>query len=116
MIKLYINLPYMGNAGEELIKSCIKKLKRNIRKEVQVKFVVTYNTTKLTFFTNMKDRITNIGKTERTLCECINEHGYREKDSMINNHITNCKGVSYLTLVDLLNINNNSAERGKIDK
>ena len=49
MIKLCINLTYMGNAGEQLVRSCIKKLKRNIRKDVQVKFVGTYNTTKLSF-------------------------------------------------------------------
>ena len=112
----------MGNAGEQLVKSCIKKLKRNTRKEIQVKFV-TYNTTKLSFFTNIKDCITKlafsfvvyhfrcpgchhdyIGKTETTLWERINEHGYRDKDSVIYNHITNYKGVSYL--VDLLNIKN----------
>ena len=133
MIKLYINLPYMGNAGEQLVKSCIKKLKRNIRKEVQVRFVVTYNTNKLNFFTNKKDCITKlassfvvyhfrypvchqdyIGKTERTLWERINEHGYCDKNSVIYNHITNCKGASYL--VDLLNINNDSAEREKLDR
>ena len=60
MIKLYINLPYMRYAEEQLIRSCIKKLKISIRKEVQVKFVVTYNTTKLSFFTNSKDRITKL--------------------------------------------------------
>ena len=38
--------------------------------------------------------------------------GQRDKDSVIYNHITNCKGVSYL--VDLLNITNNSAEREKL--
>ena len=63
MIKLYINLPYMGYAGKQLVRSCIKKLKRNIRKEVQVKFVVTYNTTKLSFFTNSKDRITKLASS-----------------------------------------------------
>ena len=34
----------MGKAGEQLVQSYIKKLKRNIWKEVQVKFFVTYNT------------------------------------------------------------------------
>ena len=29
-IKLYLNLNYMGNAGEQLFQGCIKKLKRNI--------------------------------------------------------------------------------------
>ena len=40
--------------------------------------------------------------------------GQREKDSVIYNHFTYCKGMGYL--VDLLNINNNSAEREKIDR
>ena len=63
MIKLYINLPYMGNAGEQLVKSCIKKFKRNTRKEVQVKFVVTYSTIKLNFFTNTKrEKENTLGK------------------------------------------------------
>ena len=44
----------------------------------------------------------------------INEHGFRGKDSVIYKQITNCKGVSYL--VDLLNINNNSAEREKFGR
>ena len=61
MIKLYINLPYMGNAGEQLVKSCIKKFKRNTRKEVQVKFV-TYSTIKLNFFTNTKREREHFGK------------------------------------------------------
>ena len=43
----------MRHAGKQLLRRCIKKLERNIRKEVQVKFV-------LSFFNNMKDRITNL--------------------------------------------------------
>ena len=39
----------MGNVGEKLIRSCIKKHRSNTRKKVHVKFVVTYNTTKLNF-------------------------------------------------------------------
>ena len=123
----------MGNAGRQFVKSCLKKIKRNIQKEDQVKFAVTFNITKLSFLTSTKDRIPKlassfvvyhfrcpgcrhdyIGKTKRTLWERINEHGYRDKDNVIYNHITNCKGVSYL--LDLLNINNNSAEHEKIDK
>ena len=53
-----------------------------------------------------------IGKTERTLQERINEHGYRDKDGKIYSLISNCKGVNYL--VDLLNINDNGAEPQKV--
>lgn len=47
-------------------------------------------------------------ENRETLWEMINEHGYCSKDSMIYNPFSNCKGMNYL--VDLLNINNNSAE------
>ena len=40
-----LNLNYVRNAGEQFVWSCIKKRKRNIWKEIQVKFVATYNTT-----------------------------------------------------------------------
>ena len=68
-----------------LVKKCIRTLKKNIKKDVRVTFAVTYNTTKLSFYTNTKDRIDKlahsytvykfcwpgysksyIGKTERT--------------------------------------------------
>ena len=54
-----------------------------------------------------------IAKTERILWERINEHGYRNKNNVIYNHIINWKYMSYL--VDLFKINNNSAERQKFD-
>ena len=57
IIKFYLNLPYFGRAGEMLVKNCIRTLKKNIKKDVRVIFVVTYNTTKLSFYTNIKDRI-----------------------------------------------------------
>ena len=94
----------MRNAREQLLRSCIKKLNKNVPKEIQVRFVVTYNTTKLNLFVNKEDPITKLassfaccpgcyhdctGKTERILWERINEHGYFDKVSMIYNHSTN---------------------------
>ena len=35
----------------------IKTLKKTIRKDVGVIYVVTFNTTKLSFYTNAKDRV-----------------------------------------------------------
>ena len=46
----------MGNAGGKLVRSCIKKHRSNIRKKVHIKFVVTYNTTKLNFLQIRKIR------------------------------------------------------------
>ena len=38
---------YSGRVGEMSIKNCIRALKKNIKKDVRVTFVVTYNTTRL---------------------------------------------------------------------
>ena len=57
-IKFYLTLPYFGRAGEILVKKCIiRMLKKNIEKDARVSFVVTYNTTKLSFYTNTEDHI-----------------------------------------------------------
>lgn len=50
----------MGNAGEQLVKSCIKKLKKNIQKETQLRFFAAYNATKLSLFINTKGLITKL--------------------------------------------------------
>ena len=116
-----------------LVKKCIRTLKKNTKKNVRVTFVVTYNTTKLSFYTNTKDRIDKlahsyivykfccpgcsksyIGKTERTFFERINEHAFKDKNSVVYNHVNNCDGVKYL--VDLLNIDQVQRERDKFDK
>ena len=109
MIKFYINLTYMGNSGEQLVRNWIKKLN-----------VVTYITTKLRFFTSYlwffcwgchRDYL---GKKKRILWERTKEHHDHNKNSVIYNHIANSKGVSYL--VDLLSTNNNSAAHEKFDR
>ena len=116
-----------------LVKTCIRSLKRNIKKDVRVWFVVTCNTTKLRFYTNTKDHIDKlahsyivykfccpecsnnyIGKTERTFFERINEHDFKDNNSVVYNHINNCDGVKYL--VDLLNIDQVQTEGDKFDK
>ena len=62
-IKLYINLPYMVDAREQLVRSCNKELMKNIRMEIQVKFVVVYNTTKLVFFYKCGNLITKLSSS-----------------------------------------------------
>ena len=58
----------MGNAGEQLVRSCVKTLNRNIRKEVEVKVAVTYNTTEA-FLQIQKFRLSHY-KLQR--CELFN--------------------------------------------
>ena len=53
---------------------------------------------------------------EGTLFERINEHAFKDKNSVAYNHINNCDGVKYL--VDLLNIDQIQiqTERDKFDQ
>ena len=109
-----------------LVKKCIRTLTKNIKKDVRAALVVTYNTTKVSFYTTTKDRIDKlaysyivykfccpgcsksyIGKMERTFFERTNEHAFKDTNSVIYNHI-NCDGVKYL--VDLLNIDQAQTE------
>ena len=83
-----VNLNYSDETAERMVKSCIKKLYRSFKREFNVKFVTHYKTTKMSFFTNSKDKTPSlsqsfvvykftcpscscnyIGKTERTLHE-----------------------------------------------
>ena len=43
-----------------VVKKCIRTLKKIIRKDVRVTFIVTFNTTKLHFYTNTKCCISKI--------------------------------------------------------
>ena len=47
IIKLYLNLPYFARVWMLAKKKCITTLKKNIKKDVRVTFVVTYNKPKL---------------------------------------------------------------------
>ena len=48
VIKIWTRLPYLGNKGEELVKTCIRKLKRCFK--TNVKFVTLYDTKKRAMF------------------------------------------------------------------
>ena len=81
---VFINIDYPGEKGEHLLKKCFKKLGRSTNQKVN--FVCRYSVTKISFFTNMKEKLNKlsksnvvyqfscpgcessyIGKTERTL-------------------------------------------------
>ena len=55
VIKIWIRLPYLGNKGEELVKTCMRKLKRCFK--TNVKFVTLYDTKKCAMFCSVKDKI-----------------------------------------------------------
>ena len=51
---------------------------------------------------------------KRSLLERINEHAFKDKNSVVHNHVNNCYELEYL--IDLLNINQIQTERDKFDK
>ena len=112
VLKIYLNISYPDQKGEQLIKNCAKKLKRFSKKKFV--FVPLYSVTKMSFFTNMKDKLpflsksnvvyrftcpgcssAYIGKTDRTLFIRTKEHATRQ-DHTVKQHIDNCSNVEHL--------------------
>ena len=112
---IFINLPYLGNKGESIVKSTKRKLFRCFIKDKNVKLVVKYKTTKMCFFTSTKDRTpllsnsfvvykincpgcaeTYIGKTECTLYKRTSEHGWISNDSAVKIHLNSCHGYDHI--------------------
>ena len=119
--KIWIRLPYLGNKGEELVKTCIRKLKRCFK--TNVIFVTLYDTTKCAMFCSVKDKIPThqksnviytikcpgcgedyIGKTDRCIITRLNEHSNRSDQAMFQ-HIQHCeKFLEAMTLYQLPDI------------
>ena len=106
-----------------------KKAYKCFKSEKRFKFALQYETTKLSYFTNTKDKISllsqssvvykfvcpgcsssYIGKTERTLQERKEQHAYKNNDqkkqSAIYEHLLTCEHYNHIA--DLLNTDNNS--------
>ena len=116
-----INIDYPREKGVHLLKKCFKKLGRSINQKVNL--VCRYSVTKVSLFTNMKDKLNKlrksnfvyqfscpgcksscIGKTERTLFERTKEHVTRAA-SAINRHLDSCLNVEHLFSINNLILN-----------
>ena len=53
--EIFSRLPYAGIKGEQLVKHCLKKIKRSLK--IDVKFVVIYDTKKFLFYCNVTDKV-----------------------------------------------------------
>ena len=110
---IWINIPYLGNTGDQLLQTLKRKLKRHLINDVR--FKVIQLTQKFSYYTNMKDQISKlmksyvvyrfncpscnkryIGKTERNLCTRTEEHASTDKDSAIYNHLRTCTNHNHL--------------------
>ena len=101
-IQIWIRLPYLGNKGEELVKTCMHKLKRCFKSNV--KFVTLYDTRKCAMSCFVKDKIPThqisnviftikcvgcsedyVGKTNRYVIIRLNEHSNCSDQPMFQN-------------------------------
>ena len=112
---IYFNLPYAGQKGEQLVKSCIRKVKKCLKKDIPIHFKIIYKTHNMSYYVNNKDHTplmqqsnviyefscpgchaNYIGKTERTLNERSQEHGWTNKDKPVYHHLMNCENFQYI--------------------
>ena len=96
-ITIYFRVTYYVNKGCSLIKSCIRKIKSNCKKEQSITFKVLYDVTKIDFFCSTKDKMPTlnqsfvvyefvcpgcnadyVGKNGRTLFERNVEHAWSD--------------------------------------
>ena len=108
-IKIFFNLKYWGETAERMIKSCIKKLYKSFKREINVKFVTHYKTTKISLFTNTKDktpRLSQLSVVYKFTWTEKHAHPNKKsnKQSAIYEHLSTCPNYSHI--VDLLNVNN----------
>ena len=108
-------MPYCGIKGEALYRSCVAKIRKYLRRDKPVIFKLSHDVTKMERFCNTKDQTPElcrsfvvykftcpgcsdsyVGKTERTLFERTQEHGWSDKNSAIFKHISECDKVHFL--------------------
>ena len=123
---IWIKIPYLGDKGDNLLKSLKAKLKHHFTKVV--KFRIIQSTQKLSFYTNMKDQIPKlmksyvvyqfncpgcndryIGKTECNLCTRTEEHACSDEGKTIYDYIKNCSYYSYIE--NLFHFNTDSFDK-----
>ena len=111
--------PLPRQKWEFLIKTCISKIQRSLKSPV--KFVVLYNTKKISFFTSNKDKVpmnsksnivyqvtcpgcnkSYIGKTFRRLDDRLSEHAKYHQTSAIAQHFLECENAQFIS--DLNNL------------
>lgn len=112
-VSLFLQLPYLGKEGEQIVRRTKKKLARVFKEKVRIN--VTFKTKKISFLTSNKDKVpimsnsfvvyqyecpacseTYVGKTESTLFNRTMEHAWTQKDSAIYQHFHECEGWKHM--------------------
>ena len=129
-IKIFVKVPFIGEKGEQLLKSCIRKLHRFTKNNVV--FVKMFDTKKVSMFCPVKDKISvthksnviyklkcpgcgeiYIGKTDRCLIVRLQEHGTR-KDQPMFHHLSQCQ--AFHDYVSIFNLPSSSDTFFELDK
>ena len=118
IINIYVRLPFAGLKGEQLFISTIRKMKRFLKPNV--KFKVTHETKKVSFFVGTKDKVPlsqkhsivykitcpgcgeqYVGKTDCCVIIRMTQHGTKSDQPMYQ-HFLNC--THFQEMYHLLNI------------
>ena len=110
------SIPYLGNRGDFLLKSCLNKVQRFLFKPV--KFIAIYDTKKLSYFVSNKDKLpplscsnvvyevacpgcgkTYLGMTQRCLSVRLKEHATRLSSRAVGQHLSECEQVEYFAFL-----------------
>ena len=100
--------------GENLVNSCLKKIRCCLTHPV--KFIVIYDTKKISYFISNKDKIPDfsrsnlvyqitcpgcnksyIGKTDRCLHKCLSKHATQHTTSAVAQHLLECEHAQFIT-------------------
>ena len=78
--KIWIRLPYLGNHGENLVRTLLKKIQRCLKQPIN--FIVIYNTKKISYFVSNKDSVPNLSRSnlvyQFTCPGCNSKYTYRQ--------------------------------------
>ena len=111
--KNWMKIPYLGNHGEDIIKSCTSKIQGYLTKPV--KFIIIYDIKRISFFVSNKDKLpplsrsnlvyevscpgcgkSYIGMTKRCLSVRLKEHATQVNSGAIGKHFSDCERAQYL--------------------
>ena len=110
--KIWIKIPWLGNRGENIIKSCTSKIQRFLTKPV--KFIIIYDTKRISFFVSNKDKLPPLSRSnivyevscpgcgksyismiKRCLSVRLKEHATQVNNSEIRKHFSDCEHAQY---------------------
>ena len=129
---IWLRLNYAGSTGNKIVNDLKRRLRFCLKKNANVVYKVMYSTQKVSYYTNMKDRLSPmfssnvvykftcpgcgssyIGKTERNLYQRCKEHATTQ--TAVNHHLSSCSALHFLNNLFVLFLDNFNAREIKIN-